>query len=180
MPKMTLWRMFISLFVPKATTHIYEVCNTGWTQKHSLISSSYMKFHHAPVALLWSERHLAFHCPLAAGGKIKNCNYKNIPVSFYFITTWNQEVFLCSLCTYIFSTATMVTRTRLSITLYVYYSYLQIYVVHLGLWDTRWRSSWGTALQTGRSRDRFPMASLEFFIDINFPAALWSWGWLSL
>jgi len=24
--------------------------------------------------------------------------YKNIPVSFYFITTWNQEVCLCSLC----------------------------------------------------------------------------------
>jgi predicted PurR-regulated permease PerM len=23
--------------------------------------------------------------------------------------------------------------------------------------DTRWRSGWGTALQTGRSRDRFPM-----------------------
>jgi len=24
--------------------------------------------------------------------------YKNIPVSFDFITTWNQEVFLCSSC----------------------------------------------------------------------------------
>jgi len=24
--------------------------------------------------------------------------YKNIPVSFYFITTWNQKVFLCSPC----------------------------------------------------------------------------------
>ena len=32
---------------------------------------------------------------------------------------------------------------------------------------------WGTALQTGRSRVRFPMVSLEFFIDIIFPAALW-------
>jgi hypothetical protein len=31
---------------------------------------------------------------------------------------------------------------------------------------TRWLSGWGTALQTGRSRDRFPMVSLEFFIDI--------------
>jgi len=29
---------------------------------------------------------------------------------------------------------------------------------------------WGTALQVGRSRFRFPMVSLEFFIDIILPA----------
>ena len=33
-------------------------------------------------------------------------------------------------------------------------------------------AGWGTALQVGKS--------LKFFIDINLPAALWSWGWLSL
>ena len=32
---------------------------------------------------------------------------------------------------------------------------------------------WGTALQAGRSRVRFPMVSLEFFIDIILLAALW-------
>jgi hypothetical protein len=31
---------------------------------------------------------------------------------------------------------------------------------------------WGTALQVGRSRVRFPMGSLEFFIDIILPDAL--------
>jgi hypothetical protein len=38
---------------------------------------------------------------------------------------------------------------------------------------------WDIALQAGRSRVWFPMVSLEFFIDINLPAALWPWGWLS-
>jgi hypothetical protein len=37
-----------------------------------------------------------------------------------------------------------------------------------------------TTLQTGRSRDRFPMVSLEFLIDIILPAALWPWGGISL
>jgi hypothetical protein len=31
------------------------------------------------------------------------------------------------------------------------------------------------ALQIGRSRVRFPMVSLEFFIDITLSAALWPW-----
>jgi len=37
-----------------------------------------------------------------------------------------------------------------------------------------------TALQAGRSRFQFPMVSLEFFIDIILPAALWPRGRLSL
>jgi hypothetical protein len=41
---------------------------------------------------------------------------------------------------------------------------------------TRWRSDWGTALQTERSRDRFPIMWLEFFIDIILPTTLWPWG----
>ena len=38
---------------------------------------------------------------------------------------------------------------------------------------------WGTALQTVRLRVRFPMVSLEFFMD-NLPAARWPLGWVSL
>jgi hypothetical protein len=43
-----------------------------------------------------------------------------------------------------------------------------IYVYIYNVRGTRWRSGWGTARQTGWSRDRFPMVSLEFFIDIIF------------
>ena len=39
---------------------------------------------------------------------------------------------------------------------------------------------WGTALQVGRSRVRFPMMSLEFFINIILLAALWPWSRLNL
>jgi hypothetical protein len=39
---------------------------------------------------------------------------------------------------------------------------------------------WDTALQAGRSRVRFPMVSLELFIDIILPAALSLCGCLSL
>jgi hypothetical protein len=37
-----------------------------------------------------------------------------------------------------------------------------------------------TLKPSGRSRIWFPIVSLDFFIDIILPAALWSWGWLSL
>jgi hypothetical protein len=34
----------------------------------------------------------------------------------------------------------------------------------------------GTAIQTGRSRFRFPKVSLDFLTDIMLPVTLWPWG----
>jgi hypothetical protein len=39
---------------------------------------------------------------------------------------------------------------------------------------------WGIVPQAGRSLLQFPMMSLEFFIYIILPAALWPWGRLSI
>jgi hypothetical protein len=39
---------------------------------------------------------------------------------------------------------------------------------------------WGTVLQAGRTRVRFPDEVTGFFIDVIFPAALWPWGRLGL
>ena len=48
--------------------------------------------------------------------------------------------------------------------------------IHMLQWGVRWLTGLGTTLQTGRSRVRFPMVSLEFFSDIILTVALWPWG----
>ena len=47
-------------------------------------------------------------------------------------------------------------------------------------WDYIQYISYTAVLQIGRPLVRFQMVSLEFFIDIILPIALWPWGRLSL
>jgi hypothetical protein len=57
------------------------------------------------------------------------------------------------------------------------------YVARYSTWTSGARGGagvWGSELQAGRAWVRFPTLSLEFFIDIILPAALWSRAWLSL
>jgi hypothetical protein len=64
--------------------------------------------------------------------------------------------------------------------LYTYLVYI-IQSVYVFILRERGSSvSWGTALQAGRSRVRFPMGSVECFIGIILPVVLWPWGRLSL
>jgi hypothetical protein len=58
--------------------------------------------------------------------------------------------------------------------------YRQIFHVLHTILGSRWHSGWGTVQQIWRSLVRFQMVSLEFFIDIILPIALWPWGRLSL
>jgi hypothetical protein len=60
-----------------------------------------------------------------------------------------------------------------------FFSILWTYL-KLGRQDTEQAVGWGTALQTGRWRVRFPMVSMEFFIDLKLPASLRLWGRLGL
>jgi hypothetical protein len=55
--------------------------------------------------------------------------------------------------------------------------HVKLYVQGGGGGGKRW-PSW--LRQAGTSRVRFPMVSLEFFIDIIVSVALWPWGPLSL
>ena len=62
--------------------------------------------------------------------------------------------------------------------MYMFNTFCYSYSIYLGYSDGR--VEWGTTLQVGRSRVQFSMVSLEFFIDMILPAALWPRGWLSL
>ena len=47
-------------------------------------------------------------------------------------------------------------------------------------WGPRWHSGYGAVLHNGRLLVRSQMVSLEFFIDIILPIAIWPWDRLSL
>ena len=53
---------------------------------------------------------------------------------------------------------------------------IDIIAVYQKMWTRGGAVGLDTALEAGSSWVRFPMVSLEFFIDIILPAVLWPWG----
>ena len=68
---------------------------------------------------------------------------------------------------------------RMKLYLYIWNNIYLIYdfPIRISIWR---RSCWGNTLRAARSRIRFPMVSMEIFIDIILPAAMWPQGWLNL
>jgi hypothetical protein len=129
-----------------------------------LISSSYMKFQHAPAALLWSKRHLAFHCPLAAGGKINFFLYKYSSKFWFYNYLKSRSVYVFTL--YITKCSVRLPRLRTVVRPYVLAAVLAI-----GSWRTCMRvwASNVNSLHTYRSetvsmtRPKHILCSLHFF-----------------
>ena len=59
-------------------------------------------------------------------------------------------------------------------------SFVYFYILWSEMGACRSTVGWGTVLQVGRPRVRFPMVSWEFFIAIILPDVLWPWGRLRL
>jgi hypothetical protein len=57
---------------------------------------------------------------------------------------------------------------------------VEYYIMCLNVGNAVSQFGWGTALQKGRSRVRFPIGYLRIFFDLIFLAAVWPWGRLSL
>jgi len=94
------------------------------------------------------------------------CNQATISLILY-ILFWSTE------------TVNKVIYLSSHICLFSYLIYYTLYVSAMGH-AAGGAVGWGNALQAGRSRVRFTIVSLEFFIYIILPAALWPWGRLSL
>jgi len=104
----------------------------------------------------------------------------NMVRAHFMLDIWGYKHALIICITYCFSTATMVARARLIVTLYIHY--LSCHTVHLLC--TIVILKYNFMLNFCRKRNEiwfwFPMGLLGFFIDLILLAALWLWYWLSL
>ena len=120
------------------------------------------------------------------GLKSDLCNQEPVTICLAWwisqVTVYILKVIYIYIYIYIYIHTHTHTHTYIYIFIYILI-YLYIYIFLLFV-DTKGACGgavgWGISLQAGRSWVRFPMVSMEFFIDIILPSALLPWDWLSL
>jgi hypothetical protein len=103
-------------------------------------------------------------------------------VAYYLIVRGNITIYVCFCGNYLYLFVYLQSKGLENVQTCLSFPFVVIlYTLHyISVGERGSAVGWCTAQQVRRSRVRFPIVSLEFFVDTILPAAPWPWGWLSL